>query len=91
MKTKERKKDAYAVFATITVLLWKLISLYFQLCTCCRYQIMVLELLARATCERQTTNWSNNLEIQVPSGLDLSQNTEYASQAAIWGIEVSTF
>jgi hypothetical protein len=58
---------------------------------------MVLELLARATCERQTTNWSNNLmdcqflEIQVPSGLDLSQNTEYASQAAIWGIEVSTF
>ncbi|XP_059457086.1 UTP--glucose-1-phosphate uridylyltransferase 3, chloroplastic isoform X2 [Corylus avellana] len=51
------------------------------------YQIMVLELLARATRERQTTNWSNNLEIQVPSGLDLSQNTEYASQAAIWGIE----
>ncbi|KAH9767201.1 UTP--glucose-1-phosphate uridylyltransferase 3 [Citrus sinensis] len=27
------------------------------------------------------------LEIHVPSGLDLSQNTEYAAQAALWGIE----
>lgn len=30
------------------------------------------------------------LEIHAPSGLNLSQNTEYASQAALWGIEVST-
>lgn len=28
-------------------------------------------------------------EIHVPSVLDLSQNTDYASQAALWGIEVS--
>ncbi|KAJ7959622.1 UTP--glucose-1-phosphate uridylyltransferase 3 chloroplastic [Quillaja saponaria] len=60
------------------------------------YQITVLELLAESTFERQSTNWSQNihetkecqfLEIQAPSGLDLSENTEYASQAAIWGIE----
>lgn len=30
------------------------------------------------------------LEVHVPSGLDLSQNTEYTSQAALWGIEVSS-
>lgn len=29
------------------------------------------------------------LEIHFPSGLDLSKDTEYASQAALWGIEVS--
>ncbi|XP_040999798.1 UTP--glucose-1-phosphate uridylyltransferase 3, chloroplastic isoform X1 [Juglans microcarpa x Juglans regia] len=59
------------------------------------YQITVLELLARS-CKRQATNWSQTrteskecqfLEIHAPSGLDLSQSTEYASQAAIWGIE----
>ncbi|KAF5453698.1 hypothetical protein F2P56_028584 [Juglans regia] len=59
------------------------------------YQITVLELLARS-CKRQATNWSQTrteskdcqfLEIYAPSGLDLSQSTEYASQAAIWGIE----
>ncbi|KAL4620819.1 hypothetical protein ACB092_06G183700 [Castanea dentata] len=60
------------------------------------YQITVLELLAQATCERETTNWSHHInklmecqftEIHAPRGLDLSQDTEYASQAAIWGIE----
>ncbi|KAG6665926.1 UTP--glucose-1-phosphate uridylyltransferase 3, chloroplastic isoform X1 [Carya illinoinensis] len=60
------------------------------------YQITVLELLARETCNRQATNWSQTrteskecqfLDIHAPSGLDLSQSTEYASQAAIWGIE----
>ena len=30
-------------------------------------------------------------EIHAPRGIDLSQDTEYASQAAIWGIEVSAF
>lgn len=30
------------------------------------------------------------LGVDAPNGLDLSENTEYASQAALWGIEVST-
>lgn len=60
------------------------------------YQIMVLELLFQSTFKKQTTNWSQHikesmecqfLEIHAPSGLDLSKNTEYASQAALWGIE----
>ncbi|XP_017984691.1 PREDICTED: UTP--glucose-1-phosphate uridylyltransferase 3, chloroplastic [Theobroma cacao] len=60
------------------------------------YQIMVLELLSRSSHEMQTTNHSQHvhesmeyqfLEIHVPTGCDLSQNTEYASQAALWGIE----
>ncbi|CAN1308190.1 UTP--glucose-1-phosphate uridylyltransferase 3, chloroplastic, partial [Linum perenne] len=62
------------------------------------YEIMVLELLTHSTCENQTTNWSQHihdnmncqfLEIHAPSGLDLSKDTDYASQAAMWGIEVS--
>ncbi|XVE99805.1 hypothetical protein REPUB_Repub03eG0232900 [Reevesia pubescens] len=60
------------------------------------YQIMVLELLAQSSLKMQTTNHSQHvhesmecqfLEIHPPIGCDLSQNTEYASQAALWGIE----
>ncbi|KAK9159152.1 hypothetical protein Scep_005726 [Stephania cephalantha] len=60
------------------------------------YQIMVLELLSPSPSESQSINWSHYLEettkseflkIHIPKGLDLSQNTEYASQAALWGIE----
>ncbi|XVF24165.1 hypothetical protein REPUB_Repub13aG0103800 [Reevesia pubescens] len=60
------------------------------------YQIMVLELLAESSLEMQTTNQSQRvhesmeclfLEIHPPTGCDLSQNPEYASQAALWGIE----
>ncbi|KAK9124580.1 hypothetical protein Sjap_014182 [Stephania japonica] len=60
------------------------------------YQIMVLELLSPSASESQSMNWPHYLEetmksefskIHVPKGLDLSQNTEYASQAALWGIE----
>ncbi|OVA02764.1 hypothetical protein BVC80_9093g113 [Macleaya cordata] len=60
------------------------------------YQVMVLELLSPSVYERQRMNWSAHLEesmkrqileIHVPTGIDLSQNTEYASQAALWGIE----
>jgi len=29
------------------------------------------------------------LGINAPNGLNLSEDTEYASQAALWGIEVS--
>lgn len=48
---------------------------------------MVLELLS------QNVNKSNSMgggfeEIHPPSVLDLSQDTEYAAQAALWGIEV---
>lgn len=41
---------------------------------------------------QQTTNSTEYqyLEIHPPTVLDLSQDTEYASQAALWGIEVST-
>lgn len=62
------------------------------------YQIMVLELLAQSSFETQSINNSNHLhesmecqflEIHPPIGCDLSSNTEYASQAALWGIEVS--
>ncbi|XP_010554677.1 PREDICTED: UTP--glucose-1-phosphate uridylyltransferase 3, chloroplastic [Tarenaya hassleriana] len=59
------------------------------------YQIMVLELLQQAT-RRQITNRSHfveesldgqYLEIHLPNVLDLTQKKEYASQAALWGIE----
>ena len=64
----------------------------------CRYQIKVLELLASSKPERYSKNWSGQmkqamdcefLKIHAPNGPDLSQNIEYASQAALWGIEVS--
>lgn len=57
-----------------------------------RYQIMVLELLANSTQEGKTSNWLPSTqtftEIHPPNALDLSQDTDYASQAAQWGIEV---
>ncbi|KAJ0044774.1 hypothetical protein Pint_06554 [Pistacia integerrima] len=60
------------------------------------YQVKVLELLAQSKFEEQTMGRIQHinesmecqfLEVHVPSGLDLSQNTEYASQAALWGIK----
>lgn len=60
------------------------------------YQIKVLELLSSSEPESQRTNWSAYLEesqkhqivnVHIPAVLDLSQNTDYASQAALWGIE----
>ncbi|KAF7113173.1 hypothetical protein RHSIM_RhsimUnG0153700 [Rhododendron simsii] len=61
-----------------------------------RYQIAVLELLAQSTYEGHTINWSKHLnesmgcqllEVHPPRVLDLFEDTEYASQAALWGIE----
>lgn len=58
---------------------------------------MVLELLHQST-KRHNTNRSHvdeeslgcqYLEMHTPSVLDLTQEKEYASQAALWGIEVS--
>ncbi|XP_077215330.1 UDP-glucose pyrophosphorylase 3 [Tasmannia lanceolata] len=60
------------------------------------YQIVVLELLSTSKAESLSMDWSVDLdesmkcqfkEIHVPRGLDLSENSEYASQAALWGIE----
>ncbi|KAF3433372.1 hypothetical protein FNV43_RR24474 [Rhamnella rubrinervis] len=60
------------------------------------YQITVLELLSQRISGSHYTNRSKHiremmdcqvLEIHAPSGLNLCQNTEYASQAALWGIE----
>lgn len=59
----------------------------------------VLELLAQSTHEGHAINWSEQtnkllkcqfVEIHPPSVLDLTEGTEYASQAALWGIEVSS-
>uniref|UniRef100_A0A1J3EFQ4 UDP-sugar pyrophosphorylase n=1 Tax=Noccaea caerulescens TaxID=107243 RepID=A0A1J3EFQ4_NOCCA len=59
------------------------------------YQVMVLELLHQST-KRHYTNRSHAveeslgcqyLEMHTPSVLDLTQEKEYASQAALWGIE----
>ncbi|KAL5710087.1 UTP--glucose-1-phosphate uridylyltransferase 3 [Ranunculus cassubicifolius] len=60
------------------------------------YQVKVLELLSSSESESQNSNWSMHLEeslkceilnIHNPNVLDLSENTDYASQAALWGIE----
>ncbi|CAH9121476.1 unnamed protein product [Cuscuta epithymum] len=60
------------------------------------YQIVVLDLLLESTLERQTNSWSTHTnktlkceiaEIHPPCALDLSQDVEYASQAALWGLE----
>lgn len=68
-------------------------------CSNFRYQISVLELLDQSTQEGNTTHWNGQtakslrrqfVEIHPPSVLDLSEDTEYASQAAFWGIEVSS-
>lgn len=59
------------------------------------YQKTVLELLAESV-SGHNINSSQHMkdsmkcqfvEIHPPKGLDLSENTEYASQAALWGIE----
>lgn len=60
---------------------------------------MVLELLLQSTYAEQGLNFthrkSNSMEPQIieihpPNVLDLSEDTEYAFQAALWGIEVHT-
>lgn len=60
--------------------------------------MMVLELLSPLQSEMESMDWTglrdysrNNgfSEFHVPLGCDLSGDTEYAYQAALWGIEVS--
>ena len=59
---------------------------------------MILKLLSHSSVEGKTRNWFHHLdeskkeqhtEFHVPSGFNLSTNTDDASQAALWGIEVS--
>ncbi|KAF5201789.1 Utp--glucose-1-phosphate uridylyltransferase 3 protein [Thalictrum thalictroides] len=60
------------------------------------YQIKVFELLSSSLSESHNTQWPMHLEeslkcqildIHAPSVLNLSENMDYASQAALWGIE----
>ncbi|MFS7958244.1 putative UTP--glucose-1-phosphate uridylyltransferase [Helianthus anomalus] len=61
------------------------------------YQLTVLELLSQSPHGEQNANFQNVdnsnstgmqfVEIHPPSVLDLSQDTEYAAHAALWGIE----
>ncbi|KAJ9539820.1 hypothetical protein OSB04_026326 [Centaurea solstitialis] len=61
------------------------------------YQLTILEILSQSAHGEKNINFQhiNNsnsmggqlLEIHPPSVLDLSQDTEYAAQAAVWGIE----
>ncbi|KAL8210763.1 hypothetical protein R6Q57_005200 [Mikania cordata] len=61
------------------------------------YQLTVLEILSQYAHEEKNTNFKNIdntnsmglqfVKIHPPSVLDLSLDTEYAAQAALWGIE----
>ncbi|KAK8473790.1 hypothetical protein PHAVU_001G244900 [Phaseolus vulgaris] len=60
------------------------------------YQITVLELIVQKSFERQNIKWSHQMHevkeckilgINAPNGHNLSEDIEYASQAALWGIE----
>ncbi|XP_073009831.1 UTP--glucose-1-phosphate uridylyltransferase 3, chloroplastic [Typha latifolia] len=51
------------------------------------YQIMALELLLPSKAQVYQSRSSEFMELHVPSGLNLMENTEYAHQAALWGIE----
>lgn len=57
----------------------------------------MLELLSQSSNDGQHFNWSQPMnrslrrqliEIHPPSVLDLSEDKEYASTAALWGLEV---
>ncbi|KAK4792547.1 hypothetical protein SAY86_022982 [Trapa natans] len=60
------------------------------------YQIVVLERLNELTLDAQSAQWPQHRVTSVdsqfsvihpPTGIDLSRDTEYAHQAALWGIE----
>ncbi|XP_044977828.1 UTP--glucose-1-phosphate uridylyltransferase 3, chloroplastic [Hordeum vulgare subsp. vulgare] len=53
------------------------------------YQIMALELLSVSKSKDSKHRHSKDkfVDFHVPSGLNLLEDTEYASQAALWGIE----
>ncbi|PAN19043.1 hypothetical protein PAHAL_3G245500 [Panicum hallii] len=51
------------------------------------YQIMALELLSSSKDRKHRPSKDKFVGFHVPSGLNLLEDTEYASQAALWGIE----
>ncbi|KAI4372911.1 hypothetical protein MLD38_011092 [Melastoma candidum] len=57
------------------------------------YQISVLELLLESTPEMLSSDTLHHqrapefIKVHCPTGVDLSQDSEYASKAALWGIE----
>ncbi|KAG2618678.1 UTP--glucose-1-phosphate uridylyltransferase 3, chloroplastic-like [Panicum virgatum] len=51
------------------------------------YQIMALELLSASKDRKHRPSKHKFVDFHVPSGLNLLEDTEYASQAALWGIE----
>ncbi|CAN6332751.1 unnamed protein product [Urochloa humidicola] len=51
------------------------------------YQIMALELLSASKDCMHRPSKDKFVDFHVPSGLNLLEDTEYASQAALWGIE----
>ncbi|PWZ09679.1 UTP--glucose-1-phosphate uridylyltransferase 3, chloroplastic [Zea mays] len=51
------------------------------------YQIMVLELLSASKDRMHRPSKDKFVDFHVPSGLNLLKDKEYASQAALWGIE----
>ena len=52
------------------------------------YQIMVLELLSASKDRMHRPSKDKFVDFHVPSGLNLLEDKEYSSQAALWGIEV---
>uniref|UniRef100_A0A0E0HFS4 UGP3-like C-terminal hexapeptide repeats domain-containing protein n=1 Tax=Oryza nivara TaxID=4536 RepID=A0A0E0HFS4_ORYNI len=52
------------------------------------YQIMALELLSASKDHKHRPSKHKSIDFHVPSGLNLLEDTEYASQAALWGIEI---
>lgn len=53
-----------------------------------RYQIFALELLSPPKSKSHNST-GDIVELHVPSGFNLIENPDQASQAALWGIEVS--
>ncbi|GFY83488.1 UDP-glucose pyrophosphorylase 3 [Actinidia rufa] len=96
-KDKERLKgEEIGVLRTLLKTLKEMEKFYDCIGGIIGYQIAVLELLAQSTYEGQTISGSQSinestqcqfLEIHPPNVLDLSQDTEYAAQAALWGIQ----
>lgn len=55
------------------------------------YQIMALELLSASKDRMHRPSKDKFVDFHVPSGLNLLEDKEYASQAALWGIEVISY
>jgi hypothetical protein len=55
------------------------------------YQIMALEFLSASKDRMHRPSKDKFVDFHVPSGLNLLEDKEYASQAALWGIEVISY